>query len=825
MSDSSRERDLVLAPNEFAFISDQTKGHINTYVGPYKTSLANTDKPVYFDSHKKQFCICSLEESIQTFATAPEGWYIVLKNPAHDAKQPKEATSNSISQLDIGRKVNLPGPTFFALWPGQMVRIIPGHQLRSNQYLVVRIYDEEQARKNWENAVVKKQSNVASEGGKDTSLVGESDSPTFTTGQQLIIKGTHISFYIPPTGMEVVPDKNGNYVRDAVTLERLEYCILLDENGNKRFIEGPAVVFPEPTETFVVKDGFRKFKAIELNEISGIYVKVITAYQEGDKAYNIGDELFITGKEQRIYFPRPEHALIRYGKQEIYYAVAIPKGEGRYFLNRNTGQIALQKGPCMFLPDPREAVIVRRILTEKQAKLWYPGNEEVLAFNRQLRRAALEEGKDDLFIEDKEVVRTKKIASPSRSQNVAEGIGGDDFVRDNNFTKPRTVTLDTKYEGAVTVEVWTGYAVLVVNKTGERKVIVGPQTYNLEYDEILGVVDLSTGTPKSDVNVLQTVYLRSLHNQISDIVSIETADFCPIDVRLSYRVDFIKEPEKWFNVENYVKFLTDHLRSVLRNSSKKYNVADFYGDAIAIIRNIILGEQSAEDGKRKGRFFEENNMFVYDVEVIGVDIMNHDISTILSEAQHNEVRRKLALQAKRQEFSFIKESEDIDRKIAEERAKTKQEERDLQIEMLKKELELSLTRITSTIESRQKELEGEQKEADLQIQINSARLESRKAVSDIDIAIAEQQMQLRLEELKGEVQAVVSKAEAISPDLVAALQNFSDRALAAKMAESMAPLSILGGKSVADVFANMLKGTALESAIQTSALGNAPSKS
>jgi hypothetical protein len=40
-------------------------------------------------------------------------------------------------------------------------------------------------------------------------------------------------------------------VRDAVTLERLEYCILLDENGNKRFIQGPAVVFPAPTETFV----------------------------------------------------------------------------------------------------------------------------------------------------------------------------------------------------------------------------------------------------------------------------------------------------------------------------------------------------------------------------------------------------------------------------------------------------------------------------------------------------------------------------------------------------------------------------------------------
>ena len=39
-----------------------------------------------------------------------------------------------------------------------------------------------------------------------------------------------------------VPDAQRNYVREAVTLERLEYCILLDEDGNKRFIRGPAVV-------------------------------------------------------------------------------------------------------------------------------------------------------------------------------------------------------------------------------------------------------------------------------------------------------------------------------------------------------------------------------------------------------------------------------------------------------------------------------------------------------------------------------------------------------------------------------------------------------
>ncbi|MFY0542199.1 hypothetical protein [Nannocystis pusilla] len=55
MNDRGRERDLVLAPNEFAFILDETKGNINVYVGPHKTSLANTDAPVVFDPGSKRF--------------------------------------------------------------------------------------------------------------------------------------------------------------------------------------------------------------------------------------------------------------------------------------------------------------------------------------------------------------------------------------------------------------------------------------------------------------------------------------------------------------------------------------------------------------------------------------------------------------------------------------------------------------------------------------------------------------------------------------------------------------------------------------------------
>ena len=64
--DNRGRNDLVLAPNEFAYIADETKGNVDVYVGPFKTSLANTDQPVIFDSKTKRFRSVTLEQCVQT---------------------------------------------------------------------------------------------------------------------------------------------------------------------------------------------------------------------------------------------------------------------------------------------------------------------------------------------------------------------------------------------------------------------------------------------------------------------------------------------------------------------------------------------------------------------------------------------------------------------------------------------------------------------------------------------------------------------------------------------------------------------------------------
>jgi len=89
-----------------------------------------------------------------------------------------------------------------------------------------------------------------------------------------------------------------------------------------------------------------------------------------------------------IYFPRKEHAIIKYDGNEVYYAVAIPAGTARYVMNRVTGEVKLLKGPNMFLPDPRTEVIVRRILEPRQVELWFPGNQKAKEINEELKKQA-----------------------------------------------------------------------------------------------------------------------------------------------------------------------------------------------------------------------------------------------------------------------------------------------------------------------------------------------------------------------------------------------------------------------------------------------------
>lgn len=825
-------KDLVLAPNEFAYISDETKGNVDVYVGPHKTSLANTDQPVLFDGEQKRFLPVALEDAKVTMVTAPVGWYVVLKNPCKDNKHPQTGTRQSNADLEVGKKLNVPGPTSFALFPGQMAKVLSGHHIRSNQYLLVRVYDEEAARVNWNTAVMK-----PSESGTTDEL--NNKNANLTMGKLFVIKGTSVSFYIPPTGVEVVPDENGNLVREAVTLESLDYCLLKDENGNKRYEPGPAVVFPEPTEVFVEKQVTdesgrqlmtRKFRAMELNEKSGLYIKVIADYQDEHGEHKVGEELFITGKDQMIYFPREEHAIIRYGENEIHYSVAITAGEARYVFDRNTGDVTLRKGPAVLLPDPRKEVMAKRILDAKLVQLLYPDNQAALDYNAKLMgvdldvylgmnsfavaagaaalmdtSSSLERGMSYNMVSAAvpDNLRARKLGSPA-----AKGFAGDGFSRKNQYTEPRTVTLNNRFDGAVSMDVWTGYAVKLVRKSGACKVVMGPTTIVLEYDESPQVLSLSTGRPKTTDNLYKTVYLQVTANKVSDVVEVETKDFCKLILKLSYRVNFEGNKDKWFDVDNYVKFLCDHMRSKIRNAVSQCGVEEFYANAANILRDVILGPHQ-ETGPRSGAIFTENGMRIYDVEVLKIDLENKEVQQMLVKAQRDVIDQTLQLATARRQLEFTRETETLRQKTAEAKFETTEQA----LLLAQKETKDRLVHDLGVIEANaQKEVEKLRQELEAQTAqnvIDSKKLEARRESANVENTIAQEMQAIRLAGLRAEVEAVVDKAKAVSPDLVAALSAFGDKALIEKVSESMAPLAILGGNSVQDVLCKLLQGTNL----------------
>ena len=802
----SRQRDLVLSINEFCFLQNKTNGSIKSHVGPLTMTISQQEALVVFNSKTKKFEeTTDFEKAKQLFTSAPEGWYIILKNPTTDGQYPEVGKANTTpTTIKIGTKVNIPGPTTFALYPGQMAKTVRGHKLRSNQYLIARVYDADAAMKGMEQATI-----IDTEGNEAT----EPKVNQYFVGQLLVIKGTEVSFYIPPTGIEVVPQTpyGDDYVRDAITLERLEYAILKDEDGEKRYVHGPAVVFPKPTETFVkAPKGGSIFRALELSPISGIYIKVIAEYEENGVKHPIGEELFITGNEQMIYYPRPEHAMIQYDGKYMHHAIAIPEGEGRYILNRLTGEIKTIRGPQMYLPDPRKEVVVKRKLTAKECSLIYPGNKEVLAYNEELNDSRMSKmanrGMVDKSLDD-------AYSTSNQEATLAIFEANANISRGTSYTKPRTITLDTKFDGVVGVNVWTGYAINVVSKTGKREVVVGPQTRLLDYDETLEAMELSTGRPKTTDYLLSTAYLRVENNKISDLINVQTKDFVDVHIKVSYCVDFLEEyKDKWFSVENYVKYLCDRQRSLLKREAKQHNIEDFYTNVSDIVRKIALNipDEDAENvDEPEGRLFKENGMLVRDVEVLSVSVESN-VARILNEHQEEMIRNTLELSDAEKKNSIAKklaEYENEEAKLKSERDMYRLELKNLyETQQLKNEEELAAARREQAKAEKQAEADLQE----LQDAIHKAKLERDKAIENARLNIERQMAAIEKGKQKAYAETVEKIMGSISEDLVAAMTSKANNDMLETVTKSMSPYAIAQGESVVDVTNKLLRGTSLE---------------
>jgi len=879
-----RKREQVLPPGTYAFILDGTKGGIKTHVGPCTLTLTAQDQPVRYNETTHGFDPCTLEAAVQQNKVAPEGYYVVLTNPAKNKDgdvHPELGRPSDSPALLIGQKENIPGPVDFALYPGQTAEVRRGHHLRSNEYLRVKVYNEDKARSNWSKAVVKTAAPTPNADGKISAAppeIATSKAPTdLAVGKQYNILGTEVAFYIPPTGVSVVPegdDENGKaiFVRDAETLEQLEYAILVDEDGNKKYPKGPTVVFPKPTERFITDaKGNRKFRAIEMNELQGIQLKFITdgalIYADGTKdAYKAGDEKFITGKDMPIYYPEEGHQLVKYDGKTIHYAVAIPEGEARYVMNRKTGEIRTGQGPTMLLPNPVSEIVVRRALSDYESATWFPGfdgtgSKDALEYNRWLRQEATKEPTTRQGVVSEGRVESQGVtpgtpaamymnaatgmdaielaaavyASPSSSERggsmparksakssmMAESrqgkqqdaMIGDVAERKSTFNEPRTLTFANKYKGVPTIKVQPGYAVNVVDTDGSRNVIVGPKTLLLEFGQALDVLSLSTGKPKNTDKLHRTAYLNVHNNKVSDTVEVETADLVRVQLRLVYNVNFDGDAAKWFTIENYVKHLCDHVRSILKGKIRKIRIEEFYANSTDILRDSILGTAGTDGSKRPGLMFPENGMKVNDVEVLGALIADQAIGQLLSQAQTQVIQQNIGLAQAKSRLEAVKQQEQIAREEAEAKFVTAQAKLELASNEVAGQLKLELTKLSALLKRHEEDHKTKAAEQSTVDFLHGENLARQKAEQDQACALERTRQEMMTAQIEANTKAIVAQLGAVSPTLAAALESASARETLVKVAGQLGFHQMFGGENAADFIQKAFAGTPLEGLI------------
>jgi major vault protein len=418
------------------------------------------------------------------------------------------------------------------------------------------------------------------------------------------------------------------------------------------------------------------------------------------------------------------------------------------------------------------------------------------------------------------------MVEESRQGKSQEAMVGDVAERKSTYNEPRTLTFANKFRGVPTIRVLQGYAVQVADADGTRKVVEGPATLLLEYAESLDVLSLSTGKPKNTDRLFRTAYLSVKNNKVSDIIEVETIDHVKVRVKLSYNVNFEGDSGKWFTIENYVKHMCDHVRSVLKGRTKKQTIENFYNTATDFIRDNILGTAKLPDAvnlqgaPRPGMPFPENGMRVTDVEVLGVEIVDTNVANLLAQSQQQVVQQNIQLAQAKQRLEMIMANEELKRQEAEATSATAERKLQLEGAELQAKLTLELDKIGAEIQKRT-ELE-KQHQADEAIKnfVHEQALSRQEAERNLQATWANDDQQRWLKQIQAQTLAVADQMKAIDPNLSAALMSVAAQETLAKVAHELSFHQILGGENAVDVLRKVFANTPLE-ALMAKVIGTA----
>ncbi len=554
-------------------------------------------------------------------------------------------------------------------------------------------------------------------------------------------------------------------------------------NSAVDLLAGRKVVVPGPT-TFPLWPG-QKAKVIsghELREdeylIARVYDKV-----DGDPS-PIGTEKIVKGSETSFYIPATGLEVVALSGERGYVRKARR-------LRKNMGlHVRVVKPFTAGAEDQLPAgsyAAGQDVFLENREGFFFP--TETLEVIGEVVAIPIAE-KEGIYVREAESGRIDTIVGPTNFLP--------DPTKMEIVPRPLDATLAVLYgithhnaSRALSIYVPPSTAVLVTAKN-KREVVRGPQTRILNYDEDLEVLRLSTGRPKSDESLLPTCFLQTEGNKVSDQVRVKTGDHVELEVSLSYRVSFVTtgvEPERWFNVKNYVGLLCDHLGSILRAAARSTSIEEFHANSTEILRAAILGDKK-EGEKRAGRMFEENGMSVYDVEVLDVKILDADVKKLLSDAQRGAIVSEVNRKQEELRLGNEKLKEEVNRQIYEAQIITLG--KGVELEAAKREI--AMARVGSTVDLDRRDKVGRAS--------NDAEALGIESRARNEAAVQEWELDARA--LQAKVAAFQQQMSAMSPELITTLKVLGNQHLAAELSKNVSPLAILGGESVADVVERLL---------------------
>ncbi|MFO7563603.1 MAG: hypothetical protein R6X02_13230, partial [Enhygromyxa sp.] len=560
------------------------------------------------------------------------------------------------------------------------------------------------------------------------------------------------------------------YARKAVVLGPKNFCILFDADGNPRIVKGPARVFPGPHDTFLQRGSRRRvYDAYELGEHQALWLRIISpisraalaerlppGYPLAQEHYEAGHELLVRGLPS-VFFPFIEAEVLNPDTGEphvgndhdlvIINAIGVDPESGIYVRDKATGKVRLVRGEVSYLVDPRKEEHVVRRVPAKDWNLWIGATQA-----------------------------------------------------------HRKTTHEIETPWALSIHVPTNHAALVASRHG-RRVIVGPASELLGYDEQLTALELSKGPHKTGRETVATCFLRIRDGRVRDRFELESSDLTRFVVELGIAGHFAGEPERWFSVEDPVKHVTAQIRTRIREAARKVAAIELFSKIPELVQEVVATEQGSPS-------FADCGVVIDSVEVQNVSLADSKLAAAFSEAHKSEVARVLEDRQAERRLSSVKlrdavdaEEHAIQREANRRMAETGRAELEDQHLVDLRKLELAASREQSEVELRNQreqlsvaarlELAKAETEARAARKLHDAELEAqaRKRLDEVALEAARAQAEIDRATAAALAEADSRRLAAIQPELVGALHAAADAEVMKAAAENMNLVSLIGGKS------------------------------